>query len=52
MFGFDLAEGKDETVYWCVVCARPIVSDEAGVFVHDDVPHPDTMTFDDDEPIH
>ena len=37
-----------ECGYWCVVCDRFLPSED-GVIVHDDVPHPDDMTFDDDE---
>lgn len=34
--------------YWCVVCDKwlPIKS---GVVVHDDIPHPPDMTFDEEE---
>lgn len=35
--------------YWCVVCGRYISADESGVIVHDDVPHPVDMTFDEEE---
>ena len=35
--------------YWCVVCQRFLEADEFGVIVHDDVPHPDNMKFDEDE---
>lgn len=38
----------DDEGYWCVVCGRFLPSDE-GVIVHDDVPHPSDMTFDDEE---
>lgn len=34
--------------YWCIYCGRAIPSDD-GVFVHDDVPHPENMTFDEEE---
>lgn len=34
--------------YWCVVCMRYIPEDENGLLVHDKVPHPPLMTFDDD----
>lgn len=37
-----------EPGYWCVVCGRFLPSDD-GVIVHDDVPHPDDMTFDEEE---
>lgn len=35
--------------YWCVVCGRQLPADEDGVIVHDDVPHPADMTFDEEE---
>ena len=35
--------------YNCVVCGRFIESDECGVIVHDDVPHPPNMDFADEE---
>lgn len=34
--------------YWCVVCGR-FLPDDAGVIVHDDVPHPNEMTFDEED---
>ena len=34
--------------YWCVVCGRFLVADEDGIIVHDPVPHPDSMAFDED----
>ena len=34
--------------YWCVVCGRYLPDDD-GVIVHDDVPHPKEMAFDDEE---
>lgn len=34
--------------YWCVVCMRFVPREEDGALVHDDVPHPDTMAFDED----
>ena len=38
--------------YWCVVCGRWLPADDLGVIVHDPMPHPETMTFDDDEKEH
>ena len=35
--------------YWCVVCGRFLAADDTGVIVHDDVPHPETMTFDEED---
>ncbi len=34
--------------YYCIVCGRFLPS-ENGMIVHDDVPHPIDMTFDDEE---
>jgi hypothetical protein len=45
------AEEQTAPVYWCVVCGRAIVGEvhEYGnVFVHDNIPHPDMMAFDED----
>lgn len=39
---------SEQAGYWCVVCGRFLRSDE-GVIVHDDIPHPIMMTFDEDE---
>ena len=35
--------------YWCLVCGRFLPADEDGVIVHDNVPHPEDMTFDEEE---
>ena len=35
--------------YYCVVCGRYLEADEDGVIVHDDVPHPVDMAFDEEE---
>ena len=35
--------------YWCVVCGRYLPEDEDGLIMHDDVHHPDTMDFMDEE---
>ena len=35
--------------YWCVACGRFLPADECGVIVHDNVPHPEDMTFDEEE---
>jgi len=40
---------NSEDVYYCVVCGRGIERNEDGVFVHDPVPHPPDMTFDEEE---
>lgn len=37
-----------EQGYWCIVCGRFLPAEE-GVVVHDDVPHPDDMTFDEED---
>lgn len=34
--------------YWCVICQRLLPNDD-GVIVHDAVPHPDEMTFDEED---
>jgi hypothetical protein len=34
--------------YWCVICQRFIEADDDGLIVHDDIPHPNNMTFDED----
>ena len=38
----------DDEGYWCVVCER-LLPRVDGVIVHDEVPHPDDMTFDEQE---
>jgi len=40
---------NDQDGYWCVVCGRFIPADDDGVIVHDNVPHPKDMNFDDEE---
>ena len=35
--------------YWCVVCGRYLPADEDGVIVHDSVPHPEDMTFNEED---
>lgn len=42
------ARSVDMLGYWCVVCMRFVPIEEGGVMVHDKVPHPPLMTFDDD----
>lgn len=41
----------ESTVYHCVVCGPCLrfESDDAAVTLHNEVPHPDTMTFDEEE---
>lgn len=36
---------SEQAGYWCVVCGRFLRADEFGVIVHDDKPHPESMTF-------
>ena len=38
----------EEDGYWCVMCGRFLPSEE-GVIVHDDVLHPESMAFDDED---
>lgn len=42
-------ENGEPEGYWCVVCGRFLPSDGLGVIVHDDVPHPESMRFDDED---
>ena len=35
--------------YYCVVCGKFLPADENGVIVHDDIPHPPEMDFNDEE---
>lgn len=42
------ARSVDMRGYWCVVCMRFVPIEEDGAVVHDDIPHPIHMTFDDD----
>lgn len=37
-----------EEGYWCVVCGRFLPADSDGLIVHDNIPHPPTMAFDDE----
>lgn len=34
--------------YWCVVCGRFLRAQD-GLIIHDNVPHPPTMAFDDED---
>jgi len=41
-----------ETGYWCVVCQRFLKAEEhenGNVIVHEDIPNPENMTFDEEE---
>lgn len=40
---------EENNGYWCVVCGRFLEADEIGVIMHDEVPHPDSMTFEETE---
>ena len=40
---------KENEGYYCVLCGRFLPADENGVIVHDDVAHPENMTFDEKE---
>ena len=44
----DMMDGLCDDGYWCVVCGR-FLEAEYGVIVHDNVPHPKDMTFDDED---
>jgi len=43
------SEGDVSGGYWCVVCGRFLPADDLGVIVHDDVPHPDELAFDEED---
>lgn len=49
-------DDSDDPGYWCVVCGRlllPIEETKGGnVYVHDDIPHPELMTYDEDSVMH
>ena len=34
--------------YWCVICGKFLQSVD-GVIIHDDIPHPEDMTFDEED---
>ena len=36
---------SEQAGYWCVVCGRFLRADKFEVIVHDDKPHPESMTF-------
>ena len=38
-----------QAIYWCVVCCKPLMTDADGVYLHDEIAHPDGMEFDEDE---
>lgn len=40
---------EENPVYWCVICGRAIERDEYGVFVHDDIVHPQEMDFSEED---
>jgi len=43
-------DAQGYTGYYCVVCGKFLPADEhGGVIVHDDVPHPADMDFEDEE---
>lgn len=35
--------------YYCVVCGKFLPEDDLGVIVHDNVPHPEDMNFNEEE---
>lgn len=43
-------EGDEITtdIYWCVVCNKALPKID-GVIIHDDIPHPESMTFDEED---
>jgi len=36
--------------YWCLVCGRYLLADKYGVVIHDNIPHPENMTFEEEPP--
>lgn len=38
-----------EEGYYCVVCGRFLPAEDDGIIIHDNIPHPLLMTFDEDE---
>lgn len=38
-----------DTGYACVVCARLVEPDEHDVLMHDEIPHPTNMLFDEED---
>ena len=43
-----LYDGLCTDGYWCVVCGR-YLPEKDGVIVHDNVTHPESMTFDEED---
>lgn len=41
-----------ELAYYCEWCARHILPDDCGVYIHDDVYHPEDISFDGGHHIH
>lgn len=35
--------------YYCVVCNKLLEADDDGIIVHDPIPHPIEMTFDEED---
>jgi|TARA_R110000823_G_scaffold271582_1_gene391027 hypothetical protein len=40
---------KMDKGYYCLICKKLLLADEFGVIVHDDIPHPPDMSFDEDK---
>lgn len=43
---------EDAAVYWCVICGpclRDLISENQHLTVHNDVPHPQDLTYDEEE---
>lgn len=41
--------GDNKPVYWCVVCAKPLLTDLDGLYLHDPIEHPTNMIFDEED---
>lgn len=41
--------GDNKPVDWCVVCAKPLMTDLEGLYLHDPIEHPTNMLFDEED---
>ena len=44
-----MKKDPSEEGYWCIICQRLLERDEDGIVVHDNVPHPEDMRFDEED---
>ena len=45
----DFEDDNSSGGYWCLFCGRYLAADSDGLIIHDEVPHPCNMTFDEDD---